>query len=143
MMGKHLAQRRLESAVVREDKKLVISKLHQNPTTKMPMFLSPTDWETNLTQPRILPCSHSPQMINKSLSRSRALWGMCSLGKRVRRRVRKNRLNNRVERNKVSNPNPSLNLSSCGFIVTIVEEMVTSVSFSSRGSVRREWRKVG
>jgi hypothetical protein len=81
MVGKHLAQRRLESAVVREDKKLVISKLHQKPTTKMPMFLSPTDWETNLTQPRILPCSHSPQMINKSLSRSRALWG-CVLWER-------------------------------------------------------------
>jgi hypothetical protein len=42
MMGKHLAQRRFESAVVREERKLVISKLHQKPTTKMPMYLSPT-----------------------------------------------------------------------------------------------------
>jgi hypothetical protein len=42
MMGKRLAQRRLESAVVREDRKFVISVLYQKPTTKMPMFLSPT-----------------------------------------------------------------------------------------------------
>jgi hypothetical protein len=42
MMGKHLVHRKLESLVVREERKLVISKLHQKPTTKMPMFLSPT-----------------------------------------------------------------------------------------------------
>jgi hypothetical protein len=55
----------------------------------------------------------------------------------VRRRVRRNRsrslvtrnqLRSRVERNQVSSPNPSLNLSLCGFIVTIVGEMVTRVS---------------
>jgi hypothetical protein len=40
-------------------------------------------------------------------------------------------------------PQPKLNLSSCGFIVTIVGEMVTRVSFSSRGSVRREWQRSG
>jgi hypothetical protein len=38
--------------------------------------------------------------------------GMCSLGKRVRSRVRRNRLRSQVERNQVSSPNPSLNLSS-------------------------------
>jgi hypothetical protein len=42
MMGRRLVQRRFENAVVREERKLVISKLHQKPTTKMPMFLSPT-----------------------------------------------------------------------------------------------------
>jgi hypothetical protein len=42
MMVKQLAQRRLESVVVRDEIKLVISKLHENPTTKMPPFLSPT-----------------------------------------------------------------------------------------------------
>jgi hypothetical protein len=40
--GKHLGQRRLESLVVREERRLVISKLHQKPTTKMPTFLNPT-----------------------------------------------------------------------------------------------------
>jgi hypothetical protein len=41
MMGKRLGQRRLESLVVREERELVISKLHQKPTTKMPMLLNP------------------------------------------------------------------------------------------------------
>jgi hypothetical protein len=54
---------------------------------------------------------------------------MCSLGKSVRSLVRKNRLSNRVERNQVSSPNLSLNLSSCVFIMTIVGEMATRVSF--------------
>jgi hypothetical protein len=40
-MGKHLGRRRLESLVVREEKKLVISKLHQKPTTKTFMLLKP------------------------------------------------------------------------------------------------------
>jgi hypothetical protein len=40
-------------------------------------------------------------------------------------------------------PNPSLNLSSCGFFVTIVGEMATRVSFASKGSVRRKWRRSG
>jgi hypothetical protein len=62
---------------------------------------------------------------------------------RLRSLVRRNRLRRRVERNQVSSPNPSLNLSSFGFIVTIVGEMVTRVSFASRGGVRREWRKRG
>jgi hypothetical protein len=35
----------------------------------------------------------------------------CSLGKRVRRLVRRNWWRSRVERNQVSSPNPSLNLS--------------------------------
>jgi hypothetical protein len=43
----------------------------------------------------------------------------------------------------MSSPNLSLNQSLCGFIVTIVGEMVTRVSFASRGSVRREWRRSG
>jgi hypothetical protein len=37
-------------------------------------------------------------------------WGKCSLGKRVRRLVRRNRWRSRVERNQVSSPNPSLSL---------------------------------
>jgi hypothetical protein len=61
----------------------------------------------------------------------------------LRGQVRRNRLRSRVERNQVSSPNPSLNLSSSGFIVTIVGEMVTRVSFASRGSMRREWRRSG
>jgi hypothetical protein len=69
--------------------------------------------------------------------------GKCSLVKRVRNLVRRNRWRSRVERNHVSSPNPSLNLSSCGFIVTIVGDMVTRVSFASRGSERREWRRSG
>jgi hypothetical protein len=40
--AKCLVWRKLESLVVREERKLVISKLHQKPTRKMPMFLSPT-----------------------------------------------------------------------------------------------------
>jgi hypothetical protein len=47
----------------------------------------------------------------------------------VRRLVRRNRLRSRVERNQVSNPIPILNLSSYGFIVTIVEEMVKKGEF--------------
>jgi hypothetical protein len=90
--------------------------------------------------PPIFP--HSP-MISKSLSSSRVTWGMCSLGKRVRSLVRRNRLSNKVERNQVSSPNPSLNLSSCGFIVTIVREMATMVCFASRRSVRIEWQMSG
>jgi hypothetical protein len=43
------------------------------------------------------------------------------------------------EVNQVSSHIPSLNLSPCGFIVTIVGEMVTRASFASKGSVRREW----
>jgi hypothetical protein len=42
MMGKHLVRRRLDSVVVREERRLVISELHQKPTTKMPMLLNPT-----------------------------------------------------------------------------------------------------
>jgi hypothetical protein len=42
MMGKLSTERRLESAVVREERKSVISKLHQKPTKKMHMFLRPT-----------------------------------------------------------------------------------------------------
>jgi hypothetical protein len=78
--------------VVREERRLVISKLHQKPTTKMPMLLNPTHYEINSTQIQIHPYSLTPQMISKSLSSSRALWGMCSLGKRARSLVRRNRL---------------------------------------------------
>jgi hypothetical protein len=46
-------------------------------------------------------------------------------------------------RYQVSNPNPSQNLSSYSFIVTIVGEMVTRVSFASRESVMREWLRSG
>jgi hypothetical protein len=42
MMSKRLVGRRLESVVVREERRLVISKLHQKPSTKMPMLLNPT-----------------------------------------------------------------------------------------------------
>jgi hypothetical protein len=55
-------------------------------------------------------------MIFKSPSSSRVTWGMCSLGKRLRSLVRRNRLRSRVERNQVSSPTPSLNLSPCDFI---------------------------
>jgi hypothetical protein len=55
-----------------------------------------------------------------------------TLGKRVTNLVRRNRLSNRVERNQVRSPNLSLNLSLCDSIATIVGEMVTRASFSSR-----------
>jgi hypothetical protein len=48
------------------------------------------------------------------------------------------RMRSRVERNEVSSPIPSLSLSPYTFIISIVGEMVTRVSFVSRGSVRRE-----
>jgi hypothetical protein len=69
---------------------------------------------------------------------SRVTWGMSSLGRREKKRVRRNQ-----KRNQVSSPNPSLNLNSCDFIVTIVGEMVTRVSFASRGSVRRSCVRSG
>jgi hypothetical protein len=40
--GQAVGLEKIESAVVREKRKLVISKLHQKPTTKMPVFLRPT-----------------------------------------------------------------------------------------------------
>jgi hypothetical protein len=83
------------------------------------------------------------QKTSKSISSSKALWGMCSLGKRVRSLVRRNWLSNRMERNQVSGPNPRLDLSPCGFIVTIVGDVVTRVSFASRRGVRREWQRNG
>jgi CelD/BcsL family acetyltransferase involved in cellulose biosynthesis len=43
----------------------------------------------------------------------------------------------------VSSPNLSLNLSLCDSIVTIVGEIVTRASFSSRGSMRSEWQRSG
>jgi hypothetical protein len=49
----------------------------------------------------------------------------------LRSLVRRSRLRSRVGRNHVSSPNPSLNLSLLSFIVTIVGEMVTRVSFTS------------
>jgi hypothetical protein len=47
------------------------------------------------------------------------------------------------EEKQVSSPNPSLNLSSYDFIVTIAGEMVTRVSLASRGSMRRKWLRSG
>jgi hypothetical protein len=41
MMGKQLVRRNLESVVVREERRFVISKLHQKPSTKIPMLLNP------------------------------------------------------------------------------------------------------
>jgi hypothetical protein len=69
--------------------------------------------------------------------------GKCSLGKRVRRLVRRNRCRCRVERNQVSSPNPSLTLNLCGSIVAIVGKRVTRMSFASRGSVRKGWQRSG
>jgi hypothetical protein len=40
-------------------------------------------------------------------------------------------------------PHPKPKPRPCGFIVTIVGEMVTRVSFASRGSMRREWQRSG
>jgi hypothetical protein len=98
----------------------------------------PNRYETNSTQIQIHLYSLTPQMTSKSLSISRAHWGMCSLQKRVRSLMRRNWLSNRVDRNQVSSTNPSLNLSSCGFIMTIVGDMVTRVSFASRRSMRKK-----
>jgi hypothetical protein len=70
----------------------------------------PNPLKTNLTQPHILPYFLTPQMISKSISSSRAPWGMCSLGKRVRSQVRRNRFRSRMERNQMSSPIPSLSL---------------------------------
>jgi hypothetical protein len=47
------------------------------------------------------------------------------------------------EEKQVSSANPSLNLSSYDFIVTIAGEMVTRVSLASRGSMRRKWLRSG
>jgi hypothetical protein len=89
-------------------------------TKQMPMLLNPAHYETNSTQIQIHPYSLTPQMISKSPSNSRVTWGMCSLGKRlrslvrrnrVRNLVRRNRLRSRVERNQVSSTIPSLSLS--------------------------------
>jgi hypothetical protein len=69
--------------------------------------------------------------------------GKVFFGKESEKPSEENQLRSRLEKNQVSSPNPSLNLSSCGFIVTIVGELVTRMSFASRGSVRREWQRSG
>jgi hypothetical protein len=40
--GQALGLKKVGSLVVREERRVVISKLHQKPTTKMPMLLNPT-----------------------------------------------------------------------------------------------------
>jgi hypothetical protein len=97
---------------------------------------NPNPLKNKLNTTQILPYSLTPQMIFKNPSSSRVTWGMSSLGKR--RRVR-----SQLRRNQVSHPIPSLRLSPYAFIVTIVGEMVTRVSFASRGSVWREWQRSG
>jgi hypothetical protein len=92
---------------------------------------------------QIYPYFLMPQMISNSPSSSRAIRGMCSLGNRVKSLVRRNRLRSQVEKNQVSSPIPTLNRSPCSFIVTIMGEMVTRVSFPSRRSVGREWLRSG
>jgi hypothetical protein len=42
MMGMCLVRIRMESDVVREERRLVMSKLHQKPSTEMPILLNPT-----------------------------------------------------------------------------------------------------
>jgi hypothetical protein len=69
------------------------------PTTRIPLLLNPTHYETNSTQTQIHPYSLTPHMISRSLSSSRAHWGMCSSGKKARSRVRRNRLRGQVRRN--------------------------------------------
>jgi hypothetical protein len=64
-------------------------------------------------------------------------------GKESEKPTEEKRWRRQVERNQVSSPNPSLNLSSCGFIVIIVGEMVTRKSLASRGRERRDWRRSG
>jgi hypothetical protein len=46
-------------------------------------------------------------------------------------------------RSRMSSPNPSLNQNPSDSIVGIVVEMVTRMSFASRGSMRREWLRSG
>jgi hypothetical protein len=54
----------------------------------------PNPLRKNSTQIQIHPYSLTPQMTSKSLSSSRATWRMCSLRKRVRSLMRRNRLSN-------------------------------------------------
>jgi hypothetical protein len=91
--------------------------------------------------PPIFP--HPTNDFQKPIKFKSNLGNVFFLKEGVRSLVRRNRNKSRVRRNMVSSPNPSLNLSSYSFIVTIVGEMVTRVSFASRGSVRREWLKSG
>jgi hypothetical protein len=60
------------------------------------------------------------------------------LGRKETNLVRRNQ-----KRSQVSSPNPRLNQNPFGSIVGIVEEMVTRMSFASRGSVRRGWLRSG
>jgi hypothetical protein len=71
----------------------------------------PNHLRNQLDTTQLHPCFLHQQMISKSLSSLCALPGKCSLGKRVRRLVRRNWWRSRVERNQVSSPNPSPNLS--------------------------------
>jgi hypothetical protein len=95
--------------------------------------------DTNLDPP-IFP--HSTNDFQKPI-KFKSNLGNVFFGKESEKPSEENRLSNRVERNQVSNPNPSLNLSLCSFILTIVGEMVTRVSFASRRGVRREWQRSG
>jgi hypothetical protein len=66
----------------------------------------PNHHRNRLDATQLHPCFLHKQMSSKSLSSLLALRGKCSLGKRVRRLVRRNR----VERNQMSSPNLSLSL---------------------------------
>jgi hypothetical protein len=55
------------------------------------------------------------------------------------RKKRENPSEEKPKRSRVSSPNPSLNQNPFGSIVGIVVEMVTMMSFASRGSMRRGW----
>jgi hypothetical protein len=66
-MGKRLGWRRLESLVVREERRLVISKLHQKPCTKMSMLQNPTHYEKLDTNPDLSIFPHPPNDFQKPI----------------------------------------------------------------------------
>jgi hypothetical protein len=135
--GQALGSKKVGGCSGEGKKRLVISKLHKKTFHKNAYAPKPkplrNKFDTN-PDPPLFP--HTTNDFQKSPSSSSNM-GMCSLGKRVRSLVTRNQLRSRVERNQVSSPVPSLNLRSCGFIVTIVGKMVTRANFASRRSVSR------
>jgi hypothetical protein len=66
-----------------------ISHNHQKPTTKMPLFLNRIILGTDYTQPQFHLCFLHKSTTSTNPSNSRVTWGMSSLGRRERNRVRR------------------------------------------------------
>jgi hypothetical protein len=90
----------------------------------------PNHLRNRLDTTQLHPCFLHKPTTSRNPSSSRVSWGMRSLGRRERNRVRRNQSPKRTQNQRQSR-NPS--------IVSIVGGMGTLLSFASGGSVKRGW----